>query len=168
MKKVSKIASALALSAALSLGAVGAAFADFEGEVFVAGCAEERKDGNIRFAPRFDFSQLLPRARCFVHHGGQNSTMDAFAHAAPQVIVPGRVFERLYNAESVERVGAGVMLDEFTASALREACRYVAETPSFAEESASIRGKLAALGGADRIVSSACVEGIAPRRGGCV
>ena len=53
----------------------------------VAGCDSERVEGAMHFAPRFDFSQLLRRARCFIHHGGQNSTMDAFAYGAPQVIV---------------------------------------------------------------------------------
>ena len=131
---------------------VSAALADFECTVYVAGCGAERREGNVCFAPRFDFSQLLPRARCFVHHGGQNSTMDAIAYAVPQVIVPGRVFERLYNAESIERVGAGVMLGSFEAEALRDACRRVADDGSFAESTLSVRRSLASAGGAARIV----------------
>ena len=131
---------------------VAAAFRDFEGDVFVAGCTSERREGNVCFAPRFDFSQLLPRARCFVHHGGQNSTMDALAYGAPQVIVPGRVFERIYNARSIERTGAGLKLDFFDSEMLRDACRKVAETASFAEAALALRRSLAASGGAAKVV----------------
>lgn len=77
--------------------------------------------------------------------------MDAFAYGAPQVIVPGRVFERLYNAESVEKAGAGVRLGAFTPEALRDACQRVVQDPSFAEATHSIRQSLASSGGAARI-----------------
>ena len=133
---------------------VVSALGGFEGNVYVAGCQDARQVGNVSFAPRFAFSQLLPRARCFIHHGGQNSTMDAFAYAAPQVVVPGCVFERLYNAESVARVGAGVKLDAFGPDALRDACRRVIEDASFAEASLVMRQSLAACGGAARVVSA--------------
>lgn len=134
--------------------AVASAFRDYDGTVYVAGCKVRRQEGSVRFAPRFDFAELLPRARCFVHHGGQNSTMDALAHAIPQVIVPGKVFERMYNAQSVERAGAGVSLGEFNAQALASACSRVVRQPSFGECAQSLRDALASLGGASRIVRS--------------
>ena len=80
--------------------------------------------------------------------------MDALAYAAPQVIVPGRVFERLYNAESIERAGAGVQLEAFAPNALEAACRRAMEDPSCAAASLSLRQTLASLGSADRIVCS--------------
>ena len=126
----------------------------FGGEVFVAGCASERSVGNVHFAPRFDFSELLSRACCFVHHGGQNSTMDALAYGVPQVVVPGRVFERIYNAQSIERVGAGVKIDSMSVDALRDACHRVVGDPAFAEATRSIRRSLSECGGASRIVSA--------------
>ena len=131
-----------------------AALRDLGCDVYVAGCAQEHCEGNLHFAPRFEFAELLPRARCFIHHGGQNSTMDALAYAVPQVIVPGRVFERIYNAKSVERTGAGVRLQSFEANTLRRACQLVTHEPSFAEASRTLRQKLAACGGAVHIVSS--------------
>ena len=143
---------------------VSAALAGYDGEVYVAGCETEHQEGNVRFAPRFEFSQLLPRACCFIHHGGQNSTMDAFAYGAPQVIVPGHVFERMYNADSVERAGAGVRLDTFGSEALREACHRVAENPAFAEATLAVRQSLAACGGAARIVAAVEGEMAAPVR----
>ena len=133
---------------------VAAAFGNFGGEVYVAGCQGDRREGNVQFAKRFDFSTLLPRARCFVHHGGQNSTMDAFRYATPQVIVPGRVFERAYNAESVQRAGAGAKLESFNPESLRNACQHVAESPAIAEASLAICASLTSAGGAARIVSS--------------
>ena len=132
---------------------VSKAFRDFDCIVYAAGSKEEHGAGNVLFAPRFDFSRVLPRARCFVHHGGQNSTMDALAYGAPQVIVPGRVFERIYNAKSIERVGAGLTLESFTPEALAEACRRVAGDLSFAESATAVRNQLAKAGGARRIVS---------------
>ena len=125
---------------------------DFEGTVYVAGAPREKSEGNVQFAPRFDFSQLLLRARCFVHHGGQNSTMDAFAYRVPQVVVPGRVFERIYNAESVERVGAGLSLSTFDANALGAACHRVMEDESFEAAAKAIHRELAVCGGASRLV----------------
>nr|AHF25143.1 putative glycosyltransferase, MGT family [uncultured bacterium Contig1772] len=132
---------------------VVSALGSFGEAVYVAGSADERQEGDVYFAPRFDFSQLLPRARCFVHHGGQNSTMDALAYGVPQVIVPGRVFERRYNAESIERVGAGVKLEALEPDVLADACRRVVEDPEFRESSMSMRRLLAAGGGAARIVA---------------
>ena len=133
---------------------VTCALADFGGDVYVAGCKNEHQVGNVRFAPRFDFSQILPRAQCFVHHGGQNSTADALAYGAPQVIVPGHVFERIYNAQSIEHIGAGVRLDSFDSSTLSDACKRVAHDPAFANATLVIRQTLTSLGGAERIVSA--------------
>ena len=130
------------------------AFHDFGGDVFVAGCKQERRVANVRFAPRFDFSELLPRACCFVNHGGQNSVMDALAYAVPQVVVSGRVFERIYNAESVERAGAGVVLERFEAAALARACTRIAKDPAFGAAAVTLRDELARCGGASAIVSS--------------
>lgn len=122
-------------------------------DVYVAGCGEERSEGSVHFAPRFDFAELLPQACCFVHHGGQNSTMDAIANAVPQVIVPGRVFERIYNAESVQGAGAGLKLDSFDANALKGACQRVMAEEAFFESAAKLHRSLASGGGAARIVS---------------
>ena len=133
---------------------VAAALSDLGCDVFVAGCEKQRCEASVQFAPRFDFGELLPRACCFVHHGGQNSTMDALAYGVPQVVVPGRVFERVYNAQSVERAGAGVRLGSFDSGALRDACRRVIATPSFSDASLVIRQTLIECGGVDHIVSS--------------
>lgn len=132
---------------------VGKAISDIGVDVYVAGCKEERQEGNMRFATRLDFSQLLPRAHCFIHHGGQNSTMDALAYGVPQVIIPGRVFERKYNAGSITRAGAGVCLDSFAADGLRDSCLRVMTDASYSEAADRLRQSLSAGGGAQRTVS---------------
>ena len=116
--------------------------------------AGERRGGSVHFAPRFDFSTLLPRALCFIHHGGQNSTIDALAYGVPQVVVLGRVFERVYNATSVERAGVGLKLDRFDADGLYAACQRVLGSPPFAESAAALRQTLLSCGGPARIVSA--------------
>ena len=79
--------------------------------------------------------------------------MDALSYAVPQVVVPGRVFERIYNAESVERIGAGVKLETFDKEALGAACRRVSGDSSFVTAALAIRQSLATRGGVERIVS---------------
>ena len=61
-------------------------------EVFVAGVSEAvRISGGytVTCAPRFDVAELLPRARVFVHHGGQNSMMDSLSYEVPPGDSPG-------------------------------------------------------------------------------
>ena len=79
--------------------------------------------------------------------------MDALAYGAPQVIVPGRVFERLYNAQSIERAGAGASLESFDAGPLEDACRRVMDDDACSAMAQSLRAELSSLGGAARIVS---------------
>ena len=76
----------------------------------------------------------------------------ALTYGVPQVVVPGRVFERIYNAESIERVGAGVKLEQFNSDALRTACERVVEDASYTEAALTIRQSLSAGGGAAKIV----------------
>ena len=134
--------------------AVRDAFAGSGREVYVAGAADTRTEGSLHFAPRFDFGDLLGRTACFVHHGGQNSTMDALAWQVPQVIVPGRVFERRYNGKSIERAGAGLVLEDFTGPALAHAVERVISKPGFAIASGQLRVELSGLGGAGAIAAA--------------
>ena len=80
-------------------------------DVYVAGVPESlyaAAGHEVHCAPRLNFAELLPRARVMVHHGGQNSMMDALAYEVSQVVVPGRVFERQFNAEAIERTHCGL------------------------------------------------------------
>ena len=124
-------------------------------DVCVAGAPEatEVSGGHtVTCAPRFDFSELLPRARVFVHHGGQNSMMDALSHEVPQLIVPGRVFERQFNAEAVENARCGLTVREPKPALIARAARALLDEPALTSGIRGLREELSSLGGTKRIV----------------
>lgn len=123
-------------------------------DLHVAGLPEGFAEG-VRTAPRLDFAELLPRAAAFVNHGGQNSVMDGMAFGAPQLICPGRVFERRFNAEAAARNGVGVVLEHerFEAEAVREAIgRLVDGREAFRQAACALRRQLSGLGGAVKVM----------------
>ena len=124
-------------------------------DVSVAGGPEAvhtARGHTVRCAPRFDFSELLPRARVFVHHGGQNSMMDALSYGVPQVIVPGRVFERQFNAEAVENARCGLTVRVSQPALIARAARRLVDEPALTSGIRGLRAELSSLGGAARIV----------------
>ena len=124
-------------------------------DVYVAGIPEAAQVSGghtVTCAPRFDFSELLPRARVFVHHGGQNSMMDALSHEVPQLIVPGRVFERQFNAEAVESAGCGLTVHAPKPALIARAARRLVDEPALTSGIRGVRAELCSLGGGARIV----------------
>ena len=125
-------------------------------DVYVAGVPEAvRISGGytVACAPRFDVAELLPRARLFVHHGGQNSMMDALSYEVPQVIVPGRIFERRFNAEAVENVRCGLTVHAPKPALIaRAARRIVVDEPALTSGIRGLHAELSSLGGTKRIV----------------
>ena len=124
-------------------------------DVYVAGAPEavQVSGGHtVTCSPRFDFAELLPRARVFVHHGGQNSMMDALSHEVPQLIVPGRVFERQFNAEAVENARCGLTARKPKPALIARAARALLDEPALTSGVRGLREELSSLGGAARIV----------------
>lgn len=124
-------------------------------DVYVAGVPEatEVSGGHtVTRAPRFNFSELLPRARVFVHHGGQNSMMDALSHEVPQLIVPGRVFERQFNAEAVENARCGLTVRASRPVLIACAARRLVDEAALTSGIRGLREELSLLGGTKRIV----------------
>ena len=124
-------------------------------DVYVAGVSEAvyaAGDREVACAPRCDFAELLPRARVFVHHGGQNSVMDALSYEVPQIIVPGRVFERQFNAEAVENARCGLTVREPKPALIARAARTLVDEPALTSGIRGVRAELCALGGGARIV----------------
>lgn len=124
-------------------------------DVYVAGAPEavQVSGGHtVTCAPRFDFAELLPRARVFVHHGGQNSMMDALSHEVPQLIVPGRVFECQFNAEAVENARCGLTVRGPKPALIARAARALLDEPALTSGVRGLREELSSLGGAARIV----------------
>ena len=125
-------------------------------DVHVAGVPEAvyaAAGREVHCAPRFNFAELLPRASVMVHHGGQNSMMDALSYGVPQVVVPGRVFERQFNAEAVERTRCGLSVRAPKPGLIAEAARRLVDETSLSDGLARLRDELSALGGTERIVS---------------
>ena len=124
-------------------------------DVYVAGVPEAvRISGGhtVACAPRFDFAELLPRTRVFVHHGGQNSVLDALSYAVPQVLVPGRVFERQFNAEAVESARCGLTVRASQPALIARAARRLVDEPALTSGIRGLRDELSSLGGTKRIV----------------
>ena len=124
-------------------------------DVYVAGVSEAVQavgDREVTCAPRFDFAELLPRARVFVHHGGQNSVMDALTYEVPQIIVPGRVFERRFNAEAVEKARCGLTVHAPGPAIIARAARTLVDEPALTSGIRGVRAELRSLGGGARIV----------------
>ena len=124
-------------------------------DVYVAGVPEATQVSGgytVRCAPRFDFAELLPRARVFVHHGGQNSMMDALSYEVPQVIVPGRVFERQFNAEAAETARCGLTVRAPRPALIARAARALVGEPALTSGIRGVRAELCSLGGGARIV----------------
>ena len=124
-------------------------------DVYVAGVPEavQAVGGHeVTCAPRLNFAELLPRARVLVHHGGQNSMMDALAYEVPQVVVPGRVFERQFNADAVERTRCGLSVRAPKPALIAEAALRLVEELALTSGIRGVRDELSALGGTERIV----------------
>jgi hypothetical protein len=144
------------------LNEISEAFADSGFEIYLAGIEPDRsRCRNIHTDRSFDFSALLPRAAVFLNHGGQNSIADGLLYGVPQLIYPGKVFERQYNAESIVKNKAGIRLaeGEFTAEKLRESVRTLTLDGSFRENSIRLGKLLTAPGGTDAVTRS-ILEGI--------
>ena len=125
-------------------------------DVYVAGVLEAvyAVGGHeVHCAPHLNFAELLPRARVMVHHGGQNSMMDALAYEVPQVVVPGRVFERQFNAEAVERTRCGLSVRAPKPALIAEAALRLVNGTSLNAGLPKLRDELSSLGGTERIVS---------------
>lgn len=124
-------------------------------DVYVAGVPEATQVSGgytVYCAPRFDFAELLPRACVFVHHGGQNSMMDALSCEVPQLIVPGRVFERQFNAEAVDNARCGLTVRASQPTLIARAARRLVDEPALASGIRGLREELSSLGGTKRIV----------------
>ena len=125
-------------------------------DVYVAGVPEAvyaAAGHKVHCAPRLNFAEFLPCARVMVHHGGQNSMMDALAYQVPQVVVPGRVFERQFNADAVERTRCGLSVRAPKPALIAEAARRLVDESALTSGIRGVRDELSALGGTGRIVS---------------
>ena len=78
--------------------------------------------------------------------------MDALSSAVPQVIVPGRVFERQFNAEAVDNARCGLTVRASQPPLIARAARRLVDEPALASVIRGLREELSSLGGTKRIV----------------
>ena len=133
------------------------AFIGTEYEIYIASLALEKQDyENIHADKRWDFSKLINDAVLFINHGGQNSMIDGLIYGVPQLICPGRVFERIYNGKSVENLGAAkvLALDEFKGEIIKAESEKLINDNGFRENSKLIGDKLKSCGGIDCIIDA--------------
>ena len=131
------------------------AFIGGEYQVYIASLGLDKSDfDNIHVDKHWDFSKLFEDCVLFINHGGQNSIIDGFIYGVPQLICPGRVFERIYNGKSVESVGAGksLELNEFKREIILLESEKLINGDEFRENSRLIGEKLKSLGGIDCIL----------------
>lgn len=131
------------------------AFSKSRYEVYIASSYLDREDmGNIHIAPRWNFEELLEEAVLFINHGGQNSMTDGLIHGVPQIVIPGKIFERKYNASCIEKNNAGALVssDEFTSDIIRGTAERLIGSKDTRENARELGEKLLSAGGAETII----------------
>jgi len=131
------------------------AFKDTNYQVYVA--APPRKYAtleNIHIRKMFDFSKLMSDCVTFINHGGQNSIMTGLIYGVPQIIFPGKVFERKYNAHSIEALGAGLHCNEtdFNPKTISTIVTKFKCKSDYKNSSKKIGKELLQLGGASKVI----------------
>lgn len=114
------------------------------------------KKNNINVDKRFDFSKLMPEAIAYMNHGGQNSIMTGLIYGVPQIVCPGNVFERKYNAASISNLKAGVSLETniFNAETIKKIVNEFSTNNIYADNSKKAGEKLLNLGGTSKAVQA--------------
>lgn len=121
---------------------------------------EPYKKNNINVNKRFDFSKLMPEAKVYINHGGQNSIMTGLVYGVPQIICPGNVFERQYNASSIAKLGAGVVLEtaDFNNETIKRIVGDINEKSIYSNNARIAGERLLSLGGATKAAQA--IEGL--------
>lgn len=111
---------------------------------------------NLHLAKRFDFNVIMPHAIAFINHGGQNSVLSGIMFGVPQIVFPGNVFERQYNAASIEKLGLGKSYpdSQFNPSAILQAVDEIQKQTAFVEKIQNIQCQLMKCGGVDLAIQS--------------
>lgn len=132
------------------------AFSGSKYEVYIASSYLEKEDsGNIHIAHRWNFEELLEEAVLFINHGGQNSVVDGLIHGVPQIVIPGNVFERKYNAECLEKKNAGAIVTtgKFSSDVIRSNAERLIGSEEIRNNACELGAKLLYAGGVETIMS---------------
>ena len=107
--------------------------------------------GNVRIETYVPQRALLDRCGAVVCHGGYGTLLDAIDAGVPLVVVPLGA-DQYINAQSVERLGLGVAIEEaaLTVAAVREAVRSLLGDPGWRDNVLRIRDEWRALPSPER------------------
>jgi UDP:flavonoid glycosyltransferase YjiC (YdhE family) len=91
-------------------------------------------------------SFVLPHASVVVGHGGSGSTLAAFAHGLPQLLLPQGA-DQFDNAARCSELGAGLVLmpDELTAEAVRARVETLLSDPSYGTRARALAAEIAEM-----------------------
>lgn len=126
-------------------------------QIYIAtGQVNPYKKNNINVDKRFDFSELMPEAITYINHGGQNSIMTGLMYGVPQIVCPGKGFERRYNASSIVNLGAGVSLEssDFKAEIIKKIVKDLNEKTNYTNNAKKAGEQLLNLGGVNKAVDA--------------
>jgi MGT family glycosyltransferase len=92
--------------------------------------------------------EVLEHTDVFITHGGMNSTIEAFYHGVPLVVVP-QMPEQALTAQQVAARGLGLHLDkaDLTASQLQKAVTQINEDPTFRANARTMQEVIRQSGG---------------------
>jgi MGT family glycosyltransferase len=109
---------------------------------------------SVRIERHLPQSEILPRCRAMVSHGGSGSILGALAHGLPSVLLPMGA-DQPHNAARCEQLGVARVLDAIRATphAVREAAAEVMNHPSYRAAAELVADEIAALPGPDDAVA---------------
>lgn len=134
---------------------ISSAFHNSPFEVYIAGSGLQKSDiNNIHMDSYFCFDELLATAVLFINHGGQNSVIDGLIYGVPQLICPGKVFERKFNASSVvtNKAGLAVSYKEFNAQTINKYANMIISDSIYKENAERLGDILTRLGGVENVI----------------
>jgi len=144
------------ISSAKMISVATEAFKNTEYQIYIASPIKNKKNKyqNIHIQTRFNFSKLMPDCTAFINHGGQNSIMTGLIYAVPQIIFPGKIFERKYNASSIEKIGAGFHFteDDFTTNKILLTINKFENNSIYKTNAEKIGNNLLKLGGVSKLI----------------
>ena len=91
---------------------------------------------------------------CIAFPCAQNSIVNGLIHGVPQIIVPGKVFERRYNAECLAKNKAGIVVDhrDYRAEHICEIAGKILDSHEMAENAAVLGKQLSEAGGINTLI----------------
>jgi MGT family glycosyltransferase len=90
--------------------------------------------------------EILKRSALFISHAGMNSVHEALYLNVPLLLAPQQS-EQAITAARVAELGAGLLLEELTASKIRETAEIVLNDPSYRQKAALLGESLRKAGG---------------------